>query len=245
VREAEAPPPATIAWWEPDPHWENFAAVFEIVPMAKYMGNSLLVVAGAVPITLFVSSLAGFAVSQIAQQTRDWVINLSVAMLLIPSAAVWLFRFQLLVWLGLLDSLWALIVPAFAASSPLFVLLFNWNYRRIPAETFDAARLDGAGAWTTWWRVALPLSRPTLIGVTVLAFVLYWSDFISPVLYIYNPDWYTMPIGLQLLNQVGSTNWPVLMAGSLIMTAPVLVLFLLLQRFFLHDLSLAGLFDRN
>lgn len=245
VREAGAPPPATIAWWEPDPHWENFAAVFEIVPMAKYMGNSLLVVAGAVPITLFVSSLAGFAVSQIAQQTRDWVINLSVAMLLIPSAAVWLFRFQLLVWLGLLDSLWALIVPAFAASSPLFVLLFNWNYRRIPAETFDAARLDGAGAWTTWWRVALPLSRPTLIGVTVLAFVLYWSDFISPVLYIYNPDWYTMPIGLQLLNQVGSTNWPVLMAGSLIMTAPVLVLFLLLQRFFLHDLSLAGLFDRN
>jgi multiple sugar transport system permease protein len=245
VREAGAPPPATIAWWEPDPHWENFAAVFEIVPMAKYMGNSLLVVAGAVPITLLVSSLAGFAVSQIAQQTRDWVINLSVAMLLIPSAAVWLFRFQLLVWLGLLDSLWALIVPAFAASSPLFVLLFNWNYRRIPAETFDAARLDGAGAWTTWWRVALPLSRPTLIGVTVLAFVLYWSDFISPVLYIYNPDWYTMPIGLQLLNQVGSTNWPVLMAGSLIMTAPVLVLFLLLQRFFLHDLSLAGLFDRN
>jgi multiple sugar transport system permease protein len=173
------------------------------------------------------------------------VINLSVAMLLIPSAAVWLFRFQLLVWLGLLDSLWALIVPAFAASSPLFVLLFNWNFRRVPVETFDAARLDGAGAWTVWWRIALPLSRPTVIGVTVLSFVLYWSDFISPVLYIYNPDSYTMPVGLQLLNQVGSTNWPVLMAGALIMTGPVLVLFLLLQRFFLNDLSLAGLFDRS
>jgi multiple sugar transport system permease protein len=245
VRESGAPPPATIAWWEPEPHWENFRTVFEMVPMTKYLRNSLLVVAAAVPITLIISSLAGFAVSQIAQETRDWVVNLCVAMLLIPGAAVWLFRFQLLVWLGLLDTLWALIVPAFAASSPLFVLLFNWNYRRVPEETFDAARLDGANAWTAWWRIALPLSRPTLIGVTVLSFVLYWSDFISPVLYIYNPNYYTMPIGLQLLNQVGSTNWPVLMAGALIMTAPVLVLFLLLQRFFLHDLSLAGLFDRN
>ncbi|HUF38746.1 MAG TPA: carbohydrate ABC transporter permease [Anaerolineales bacterium] len=245
VRESGAPPPASIAWWEPDPHWENFASVFELVPMLKYMTNSLLVVAVAVPVTLLVSSLAGFAVSQLAAHTRDWVVNLSVAMLLIPSAAVWLFRFQLLVWFGLLDTLWALIVPAFAASSPLFVLLFNWNYRRVPADTFDAARMDGAGAWTTWWRVALPLSRPTILGVTVLTFLLYWSDFISPVLYIYNPDHYTMPVGLQLLNQVGSTNWPVLMAGALIMTAPVFVLFLLLQRFFLHDLTLAGLFDRN
>lgn len=245
VRQTGAPPPPSITWWEPQPHWENYPAVFETVPMVKYMRNSLLVVAGAVPITLAIASLAGFAVSQLTRETRIAVVNLCVAMLLIPGAAVWLFRFQLLVWLGLLDTLWALILPAFAATSPLFVLLFNWNYRRVPEETFDAARLDGAGAWTIWWRIALPLSRPTIVGVTVLTFAMYWSDFISPVLYVYNPDHYTMPIGLQLLNQVGSTNWPILMAGALIMTAPVLIMFLFLQRFFLHDLSLAGLFDRN
>ena len=245
VGQTGAPPPATITWWEPDPHWGNYLLAFEMVPMARYMRNSLIVVAAAVPITLVVASLAGFGLSQIDTGARTRVINLSVAMLLIPGAAVWLFRFQLLVWLGLLDTLWALIVPAFAAGSPLFVLLFHWNYRRVPPETFDAARLDGAGAWTTWWRIAMPLSRPTIIGVTVLAFVLYWSDFISPVLYIYDPKAYTLPIGLQLLNQVGSTNWPVLMAGAMIMTGPVLLLFLLLQRFFLNDVSLAGLFEQN
>lgn len=240
-----APPPATIAWWTNDPQWQNYSSVFSAVPMLKYLRNSIIVVAVAVPLTLFTASLAGFGMSQLGQSTRSSLISLSVAMLLVPGAAVWLFRFQLLVWLNLMDSLWALILPAFAASSPLFVLLFFWNFRRIPEDTFDAARLDGANAWTIWWRLGLPLARPTAIGVTVLSFVMYWSDFISPVLFIFDPDAYTVPVGLQLLNQVGSTNWPVLMAGAVLMTMPVFVLFLFLQRFFLHDLSLAGLFDRN
>ncbi len=240
-----APPPASVQWWQPDPHWDNYDQVFKIVPMARYMRNSLIVVAWAVPITVITASMAGFAIFLLRPAARDRMVTFSLVILLIPGAAVWLFRFQLLSWFHLLDTLpWALIFPAFAGTSPLFVLLFYWNFRRVPEDTFEAARLDGASLWTIWLRLALPLSRPTMIGVVVLAFVFYWSDFINPVLYLFNPQLYTLPIGLQLLNQFGSSNWPVLMAGSVLIALPVIILFVFLQRFFLNDLSLAELFDR-
>ncbi len=242
---AGAPPSETITWWATSPQWENYARIFEIVPLTRYTRNSLFVVFFAVPLTVFTASLGGFALSQFGNKSREFIVNLSVGMLLIPGAAVWLLRFQLLLWIGLLDSLWALILPAFTASSPLFVLLFYWNYRRIPDEVVDSARLDGANAWTVWSQFAIPLSTPTIIGVSVLAFSLYWSDFVSPVLYLYNPGAYTLPIGLQLINQVGSTIWPILMAGAIYMTAPVLLFFIIFQKYFLSDLSLSSLFDSN
>lgn len=242
---AGVPPNATITWWPSSPQWENYSLIFELVPLANYAANSLYVVFFAVPLTLLTASLGGFAIAQLGRAAREYLINLSIGMLLIPGAGVWLFRFQLLSWMDLLDSPWALILPAFAASSPIFVLLFYWSYRRIPEEVVDAALLDGAEAWTIWYRIALPLSIPTVVGVSVLTFVMYWSDFVSPVLYLFTPKNYTLPIGLQLLNQVGSTNWPLLMAGAVFMTVPVLIFFIAFQRFFLSDLSMAGLFDRN
>ena len=90
-----------------------------------------------------------------------------------------------------------------------------------------------------WRQIARPLVRPTTAAVAVLAFDLYWGDFTTPVLYIFRPELYTLPIGLQLLKQMDATNLPLLMAGSVLMTAPVVVLFLVIQRLFLHDLSLS------
>lgn len=245
LREPGLPPPRSIEWWPPDAQWDNYPTLFEQLPMARYLRNSLLVVAAATPLTLLTASLAGFGLSQLPDQLRRRTINWSVAFLLIPASAVWLFRFQLLRWFGLLDSLWALIIPAFAASSPLFVLLYFWSFRRVPGELIEAARLDGAEAGQVWWRVGLPLVRPTTVAVAVLTFVLYWSDFISPVLYIYQARWYTLPIGLQLIKQLDATNWPLLLAAAAVMTIPIIIVFFLLQRTFLSDLSLGELFDRG
>jgi multiple sugar transport system permease protein len=183
--------------------------------------------------------------AQLHEKSQRRLLLFSVAVLMIPGASVWLFRFQILRWMGLLDTLWALIVPAFAGSSPLFVLLYYWTFIRVPDEMYAAARLEGASAVTVWRRLAMPLATPTTIGVIVLTFVLYWSDFVSPVLYIFDTEWYTLPVGLQILKQLDATNWPLLMAGAVMMTVPVILLFILLQRFFLHDFSLANLFDRG
>jgi multiple sugar transport system permease protein len=245
IRPIGAPPPRTIEWWPTDPQWGNYALIFDVVPMLRYLRNSLLVVLVAVPLTLFTASLAGFAMAQMHEKTQRRLLMFSVAVLMIPGASVWLFRFQILRWMGLLDTLWALIVPAFAASSPLFVLLYYWTFIRVPDEMYAAAQLEGASAVTVWRRLAMPLATPTTIGVIVLTFVLYWSDFVSPVLYIFDTEWYTLPVGLQILKQLDTTNWPLLMAGAVMMTLPVIVLFILLQRFFLHDFSLANLFDRG
>jgi multiple sugar transport system permease protein len=238
-------PVNTVQWWPSAFNLGNFSEIFHLVPMQRYLVNSLLVVSTAVPLTIVSASLAGFGLSQLSDPLRTQMVRFTIVLLLIPAAAVWLFRYQILNWLGLLDSLWALILPAFAASNPLFVLLYYWAFRRIPTEMYDAARLDSAGAWTIWTQMAMPLVHPTSVGVIVLTFVMYWSDFIGPVLYIFNPQYYTLPVGMQLVNQLGNQNYALIMAAAVFITGPVLVLFFFLQRFFLTDMSLANLFEKN
>ncbi len=245
LRQRGLPPPPTIEWWPAEATLDNYPYIFELLPMTRYIRNSLIVVATAVPITVFTASIAGFAMSQEGEVWRRRLLIASLVLLMVPGASVWLFRFQILRWLGWIDTLWALIAPAFAAGSPLYVLLFFWAYRRIPAEMFEAARLDGASAWTMWRRLARPLVRPTAVTVIILSFVMYWSDFVSPVLYVYRTELYTLPIGLQILKQLDPTNWPLLMAAAAVITLPVLLLFIFLQRYFLSDLSIANLMDQN
>jgi multiple sugar transport system permease protein len=245
LREPGLPPARAIEWWPTAAHWDNYAELFRIVPMGRYVLNSLIVVVIAVPVTMLVAALAGFALSQLGTVWRRRLVVASVALLLIPGMAIWTLRFYVLNGLGLIDSLAALIVPAVAGGNPLFILLFYWACWRIPPELYESARLEGAGAWTVWLYVARPLIWPTTAAVTVLAFTLYWGDFTTPVLYIFRPDLYTLPVGLQLVRQMDATNLPLLMAGSVLMILPVVVLFLSLQHLFLNHLSFTEVMDVN
>ena len=118
LRQPGLPPPRSVEWWPTQPHWDNYATIFRIIPMTRYTLNSAIVVAVAVPITLLTASSAGFGLSQLNDRARRRVLTVSVVLLMIPGASVWLFRFQILRWLNLIDSLWALIIPAFAAGNP-------------------------------------------------------------------------------------------------------------------------------
>jgi hypothetical protein len=116
LRAVGAPPPNTVEWWPADAHWENFSQIFEVLPVGRYLVNSLIVVGLAIPITLVTASLAGFSIAQLPKRPRRYLLFFCIAVMMIPAASVWLARFQILRWLGLIDTLWALIVPAFAAS---------------------------------------------------------------------------------------------------------------------------------
>jgi multiple sugar transport system permease protein len=117
-------------------------------------------------------------------------------------------------------------------TSPFFILMFYRAFRRVPGAIYDSARIDGAGVIRTWGLVALPIARPTVIGVALLSFVLYWGDFASPLLYLNNESGYTLPVGLQFLQQMNRSDWPLLMAAAVLtMLIPVL-LFLALQPYF-------------
>jgi multiple sugar transport system permease protein len=235
LRQPGLPPPRSIEWL-PDPIVPgNYARIFEMLPLGRYTLNSLIVVALAVPITLVTASWAAFAIAQLNDRTRRrWVIA-SIGLLMIPFSALWLTRYLLFSWLGWINSYAALIAPAVMGTSPVFVLLFYWAFRRLPRELFESARLDGASAFGVWWRVALPLVVPTLAAVSVLAFLVYWSDFISPLLYLKAQSLYTLPVGLRQLQQLDHSNWPLLMAGAVVITAPAAIAFLIAQRYFLSD----------
>ncbi|HYO30026.1 MAG TPA: ABC transporter permease subunit, partial [Thermomicrobiales bacterium] len=142
------------------------------------------------------------------------------------------------------DSRLALVVPAFAGTSPLFALLFLWSCRRIPPDLFEAASLDGAGVLRLWATVAMPLSRPTAVAVATLAFVAYWGNFVDPLLYVQSIEKQTLPYGLQLLFQLDATNWPILMAAAAMATLPVVVAFLAAQRWFLQPFRGGGWLGR-
>jgi multiple sugar transport system permease protein len=245
LREPGLPPSLTVEWWPPKAHWENYINIFRNIPMGRYTLNSLVVEAAAVPITLIVASLTGFAIAQLSTGTRLFFILLSIILMMVPGMALWISRYQILHWLGLIDSLWALILPAFAASNPLFVLLFYWSFRHIPQEIYESGQMEGANALIVWWRLAMPIVQPTTVAVSILTFVMYWSDFTSPVMYIYDPKRYTLAVGLQILKQYDATNWPLLMAGAVFMIVPVIVLFVILQFILSRNVSLSHLLEAN
>jgi multiple sugar transport system permease protein len=208
---------------------EAYAEAFRIVPMARYITNSVIVAAFAVPLSVVVASWAGFAVARLPRRAGVALIGVTVVVLLIPGSALLVGRFTIYRSLGVTDSLVPLIAPSLLGSSPLFVLLFAWTFRRIDPQLYDIARESGLSPLQTWWRVAMPLSRPMTGAVALLAFVVSWSNFVDPLVYLYDRGLYTVPVGLRSLASVDITDRPAMLAGAVIATAPVVGVFLYLQ----------------
>lgn len=235
LREAGSPLPRTMEWTPSPVAWGNYRSVFGIVDARRFVANSLLVAGLATPITIVVASWAGFAISQLSPAWRSRLVGLSVACLMVPLTAIWLPRFVLFAEAGLIDRRLALVVPALMGTSPFFVLLFLWAFMRVPREVYDAARIDGASPFRTWAEIGLPLARPATVSVAVLSFVHYWNSFVEPLLYIRTDERMTVSLGLRVLYQLDRTGWPIVLAGAVLATAPVVVVFLLAQRAFGQD----------
>lgn len=236
LRETGQPPARTLDWI-PDPlAWANYPAVFAALPLWTFARNSAFVAALAVPVTVLVASWAGFAMAQLPRGWRLRLTALSFAALMVPLTAVWVTRFVLFRQVGLVDTPWVLVAPAAMGTSPFYVLLFLWTFLRVPPEVFEAARLDGAGALRLWAGIAMPLARPTAAAVAMLAFAVSWSNYLDPLLYIQSTEKQTLPLALQALYQLDRSDWPTLMAGAVLITLPVILVFLLAQRAILAQL---------
>ena len=230
LRPAGLPPPRAIEWIPATPTLANYARIFEILPFARYTFNSLLVASVGVLLTLVTASWAGFGMSLLGQRARFRLLILSILLQMIPFTALWLSRFLLFAKLGITNSYFSLIAPALMGTSPLFVLLFYWTFRRTDRAIFESAELDGANLFQTWLRVALPLARPALMAVGLLSFLFYWNDFLTPLIYLRSSSLHTLPVGLFHLQQMDRTNWPLLMAAVVVMTIPAVAVFAALQR---------------
>jgi multiple sugar transport system permease protein len=153
---------------------------------------------------------------------------------LLPETSLWVSRFILYKAVNILDTPFSLAAPSLLGTSPLYMLVFYWTFRRVPREIWESAQSDGAGALRIWWSIGVPAARAAFAAVGVLAFVYYWREFTEPLLYIQSIEKYTLSVGLAYLEQLDPTNWPLLLAGSTLITAPLITVFLVAQRFFLE-----------
>jgi multiple sugar transport system permease protein len=244
LRKAGLPPPRTPELVPDEPTLESYRRAFELVDLARYTFNSALVVAIAVPLTVLFASWAGFAMARLPRRAGAWLVAASLVSLMVPITALLVPRFAIFSWLGLTDTYVPLVAPALIGMSPFYVLLFYWGFRRIPSELFEACRLEGLSPFTVWRRIALPLARPVTVAVAVLAAVFTWSNFLDPLIYLFDEDNFTLPLGLRSLAQVDRQDFPLLLAGAVTATVPVIAAFVYVQRFFLNERLTRGWLGR-
>lgn len=228
------PPDGSLDLIPDSARWRNYEDAATITPLASQVRNSMLVVAVAVPVSVLVASLGGFAIVTGSARLRRTLIVASVLALLVPAAALWVPRVVLLKSVGVAGHPLSVTFPALVGTSPLFVLLFAVSCHQIPRTIFDAARSEGLSAWRTWWAVALPLSRPAVFAVAALSFVAHWANVIEPLLLLTRAENQTAALGIRTLGSLEPTFYPIFLAGAVIVTVPAVTVFLLAQRAFFH-----------
>jgi multiple sugar transport system permease protein len=242
LRRPGGPPPVVPELLPADPSGESYRRAFGLVDLDRQLLNSLFVVAVAVPLTVVFASWAGFAISRISRRAAGRLVALSLVALMVPATALIVSRFAIFRTLRVTDTWIPLIVPSLMGTSPFYVLLYYWSFRRLPGELFEACRLEGMSPFEQWRRVGMPLVRPVTVAVGVLAFVFTWSNFLDPLIYVFDRRLYTLPLGLRSLALLDPSNHPMLLAGAVVATVPVVVAFLSVQRLFLAEHRRRGWF---
>ncbi|MEV4539603.1 carbohydrate ABC transporter permease [Asanoa sp. NPDC049518] len=219
------------------PTLETLADTWSRLHFFDYFLNSLQVTGLTVLGVLVVYSLAGYAFAMIEFPGRRFVFWFFVALLFVPSITVLLPLTILENKLGILGTHAGLILPFVNGTAPLAVLMLTNAFRAVPLDLHDAATADGAGELRIFWRVYLPLARPTLITIGVLTAVPTWNEYVLTRVSLNDESRYTLPLALERLASGTVPSYNEIMAGSLILVVPVIVLFLALQRYFVNGLS--------
>ena len=210
----------------------------------RYSINSLTISLATVVGIIFIYSLAGYGFAKTQFWGRDKFFLFFLAVLLVPGVAVLIPLVQLVRALGLTGSdanqfttYLALILPMINGAGPFAIFFFRNFFRSLPNELKDAARVDGCSEWGIYFRIYLPLSTPVIATVGILNFIATWNAYILPSILINNDDWFTLPLKLRDLDLQAVIQWNVRMAGSVIMVLPIILLFVLLQRYYIRGLT--------
>jgi multiple sugar transport system permease protein len=221
------------------PHWSSFVEAWTDSPLAHWLLNSTIVSVTCVVSNLVLCSLAGYAFARI-EFAGSRVLFLGIlATLMVPFQVVMIPTLLIVKHLGLVDSLPALIVPNLV--TPFGIYLLRQFFLSLPAELEEAAIMDGAGRLRVLFSILLPLMGPPLSTVAVLTFLQVWNDFLWPLVVTSSPETMTVQLGLASFQSAHFTNWPVLMASTLLSQLPVLLLFLFGQRYFVRSIATTGI----
>ncbi|MCH7700442.1 MAG: carbohydrate ABC transporter permease [Planctomycetes bacterium] len=237
--------PTMTTLFRPDGwHFENYVYVltFGELPVWRFAINSCLVTAGVVFLQLVVCSLAGYGFARMSFRGRDGLFVAFLLTMMIPAQVLIVPLFMLVQRLGWLDTYLGLIVPYPYLSTAFGTFLLRQFFITIPMSLDDAARLDGCGDWGIFRYVILPLSKPALATVAAFAFIWTWTDFYWPMLATSSVNMRTLEVGLSVFKDAyGTTRWPLQMAAAVIVLIPVLIFFLIMQRFFVRGVVVSGI----
>jgi ABC-type glycerol-3-phosphate transport system permease component len=227
--------------WVPAPaQWSNFAKVFEEVPFARFYANTLFLVGANIVGHLVSVTLVAYGFARLRFPGRNLLFLVMLSTLMIPYHVTLVPRFIMFAKLGMINSYWPLILPSFTGS-PFLIFLVRQYMMSIPFDLDEAAYIDGANRFDVFWRIILPLARPALMLVIVFTFIDVWNDFLQPLIYLNDPDMFTVSLGLSFFQGARETNWNLLMAGSALAMVPPLILFFFAQKQLIGGISVEGL----
>lgn len=217
--------------------WQNFPDAWEEANLSTTMVNSLIISFVKVPLGIFVSSLAAFALTRLRVPLGRVFLAVIIMGAMIPVQVALAPLFRLILGLGLLNQYVGILLPYIAFGVPFQVFLLTAFFRSVPRELDEAARIDGASSWGIYWRVIIPLSLPALAALFVLDFVATWNEFGIALVILQRQDMWTVPLSLQAFTGQFGNNYTELNAAIFMSIIPVIIVYLLLQRYFVAGLT--------
>ena len=229
------------SFWPENPTLQNYRTILTDpkLPLARFYLNSLFVSVSVVTLTLFTSSLAGFIFAKYEFFGKNVAFSFILATLMIPFQVLMIPSYLILVRLGLIDSLWGLIVPG--ATSAFGIFMMKQFIQGLPNELLDAARIDGSSEWGIYWRVIVPQVGPALATLGILTFMGNWNSYLWPLVVITSHQKRTLPIVLTWFNSMHGTRYDLTMAASVLIVVPILIVYAIFQRWIVQGFTLSGL----
>ena len=232
--------PSALDW--PGADWtllRNFTDAIRYGQVTRFLANSFVYATLITAVQLFLNILAAYAFARMTFPGRQFLFTLLLSTMMVPPAVLLIPNFLIIQTLGLVDTLWGVILPSFASGFGIFLL--RQSFLNVPSELEDAARIDGCGSWRILWSVILPLSKPALITLGLLTFMGAWNMFEWPLVVLSNQDYYPLTVGLSFFRSETGADWPRIFAASVMGATPLIVLFLIAQRYLVGGISFSGM----
>ncbi len=228
-----------VPLWPQEWHWENFTQPWQDYPFARWLTNSVVIATASVILTVAINLGAGYAFAKLRFPFRNLLFLLIISTLMVPVQVIMIPQFQIVIDLHMLNTPWAVVIPRLAEAFGLFMA--RQFFLGVPDELLEAARVDGAGHFRTFWSIVLPLSRPLIAALVIFTFMWRWNEFVWPLIVLTDSDSYTLPVGLQFLVQQFGSNFGPLLAMSFVSMIPMLLVFGVFQRYFVEGIARTGI----
>lgn len=220
-------------------HWENYVHTWQSAPFTTYAVNTITITLICVVANVFVNAFIAYGFAKIPFPGKNILFTIVLSTMMIAGFVTLIPQYVLFAKLEWLNTYYPLVVPALFGSA-FNIFLLRQFFRTIPNEMIEAAKMEGANHFYIWRKIALPLVKPALATVAIFSFNGAWNDFLGPLLYVNDENLYTLQIGLQVFKEQASTQWNYLMAGSLLVLLPVIILFFVFQKYFIKGANITG-----